>query len=158
MIASLYQTIGPWSWMILGLCLLAVEILVPGIFFLWFGIAAIATGVLALTVDVAWQIQIVVFLALSCLAVLVGRLLTRRLEAKPADAFLNRRAERFVGQRFTLDEPITGGSGRLKHGDTLWRVSGPDLPAGSRIEVTGTDGPCLLVKPAETEAAAGATT
>jgi membrane protein implicated in regulation of membrane protease activity len=146
MIASLYDTIGPWSWLILGLCLLAVEILVPGIFFLWFGLAAIAVGVLALAVSIAWQIQIVLFLAGSCLAVLVGRALTRRGDKPVTEAFLNRRAERFVGRTFTLDEAIVDGEGRLKHGDTIWRVAGPDAAAGSRVEVTGVDGPRLLVR------------
>lgn len=149
MIASLYETIGPWSWLILGLCLLAVEILVPGIFFLWFGLAAIAVGALALVASIAWQIQIVLFLAASCLAVLIGRALTRRRNEKPlTEPFLNRRAERFVGRTFTLDEAIVDGEGRLKDGDTVWRVAGPDAAAGSRVEVTGVDGPRLLVRPA----------
>ena len=147
MIASLYATIGPWSWLILGLCLLAAEILVPGIFFLWFGLAAIAVGGLAISVSIAWQIQIVLFLAASCLAVLIGRALTRRGDKPVTEAFLNRRAERFVGRTFTIDEAIVDGEGRLKHGDTIWRVAGPDAAAGSRVEVTGVDGPRLLVRP-----------
>lgn len=147
MIASLYDTIGPWSWLILGLCLLAVEILVPGIFFLWFGLAAIAVGTLAVGISIAWQVQIVLFLAASCLAVLIGRVLTRRGRKPVTEAFLNRRAERFVGRTFTIDEPIVDGEGRLKHGDTIWSVAGPDAAAGSRVEVTGVDGPRLLVRP-----------
>tara|TARA_R110002020_G_scaffold27552_1_gene88799 strand:- start:10431 stop:10889 length:459 start_codon:yes stop_codon:yes gene_type:complete len=146
MIASLYDTIGPWSWLILGLCLLAVEILVPGIFFLWFGLAAIAVGILALAVTTAWQVQIVLFLGASCLAVLIGRALTRRGDKPVSEAFLNRRAERFVGRTFTLDEAIVDGEGRLRHGDTVWRVAGPDTAAGTRVKVTGVDGPRLLVR------------
>ncbi|MEW5421013.1 NfeD family protein [Amorphus sp. 3PC139-8] len=82
MIASLYDTIGPWSWLILGLCLIAVEVLLPGIFFLWFALAAVVVGVVALFVTaVSWQIQIVLFLTLSCLAVLLDVFVRRGRKA-----------------------------------------------------------------------------
>jgi len=84
MIASLYQTIGPASWLILGVCLVAVEVLVPGLFFLWFGLAAIAVGLAAFFVAVAWPIQIVAFLGASCGAVLIGRVVSRRSAGKPS--------------------------------------------------------------------------
>lgn len=86
MIASLYQTIGPWSWMILGLCLIAVAVLLPGLFFFWFGLAAIGVGVAALVLaGFVWQLQIVAFLAAACLIVLAGRLWTRRRRAGDAE-------------------------------------------------------------------------
>ena len=48
---------------------------------------------------------------------------------------LNRRGEQLVGRIATLTEPINDGRGRIKLGDTLWRVSGPDLPAGTQVRV-----------------------
>ena len=66
---------------------------------------------------------------------------------KPAESpFLNRRAEGYVGRGFTLDKPIVDGSGAVRIDDTIWRVSGPDCPAGSRVRVAGTDGANLLVE------------
>jgi len=50
---------------------------------------------------------------------------------------LNRRSEQMIGRTATLTEPIRDGRGRVQLGDTLWRVSGPDLPAGTRVRVTG---------------------
>ncbi|WP_018699707.1 NfeD family protein [Amorphus coralli] len=78
MIASLYTTIGPASWLILGVCLIAVEVLIPGLYFLWFGLAALAVGIAALLVAIGWPLQIVAFLAVSCVSVLIGRLAARR--------------------------------------------------------------------------------
>ena len=40
-----------------------------------------------------------------------------------------------IGRTATLTEPITEGRGRIRIGDTMWRVSGPDLPAGARVRV-----------------------
>ena len=34
----------PWTWVVLGLVLLGLEALAPGLFALWFGLAALATG------------------------------------------------------------------------------------------------------------------
>ena len=34
--------LGPWNWMILAAILFVLEVTAPGIFFMWFGLAAIA--------------------------------------------------------------------------------------------------------------------
>jgi membrane protein implicated in regulation of membrane protease activity len=61
---------------------------------------------------------------------------------------LNRRAEQYVGRRFVLETAIVNGQGKARVGDTLWLAEGPDLPAGSPIEVVGVDGSTLKVKAA----------
>ena len=33
----------------------------------------------------------------------------------------------------TLEEPIIDGAGTVRIDDTIWRVAGPDTPAGSRV-------------------------
>jgi membrane protein implicated in regulation of membrane protease activity len=60
---------------------------------------------------------------------------------------LNRRGEQYVGRQFTLEQPIVNGRGSVKVDDTVWRVAGPDLPAGARFTVRGADGATLLVEP-----------
>jgi hypothetical protein len=50
----------------------------------------------------------------------------------------------------TLDEPIVDGRGSVKLDDTRWRVSGPDLPAGAHVVVSGVDGSTLEVSPRAT--------
>ena len=68
--------------------------------------------------------------------------------ARPAQSdrpYLNRRADRFTGQVAMLDEPIVDGFGRLVLDDTVWRVAGPNLPAGVRVRITGNNGAVLNV-------------
>ncbi len=153
MFAQLLSDFGPWSWFILGLLLLIGEIVLPGVFLIWFGAAAITIGTLTLApfTDVSWwpwQVQVVAFGVLSLLLVLIGRKLFPNEKVDDAAAGINDPLGKFVGREATLMEPISDGYGRIKLGDTLWRVRGSDLPTGSRIRVTGADDGLLLVEPA----------
>ncbi len=141
MIGSIIAESGPWSWMVLGLVLLVLEIVIPGVFMLWIGIAALLVGTLSLQLWNAgfwtWQLQMVVFLALSLASAYVGTRIMRSRKDESDQPLLNRRGEQMIGRTATLAEPIREGRGRIQLGDTLWRVSGPDLPAGARVRVTG---------------------
>ena len=53
---------------------------------------------------------------------------------------------RIVGREFTLDKPIVNGMGTIHIDDTVWRVNGPDCPAGSRVKIARADGANLLVE------------
>ena len=38
-------TLGPWNWFILAVALFILETMIPGVHFLWFGLAAVLLGV-----------------------------------------------------------------------------------------------------------------
>jgi inner membrane protein len=148
MLTTIIETLGGWSWWLLGLILLGVEVIVPGFFFLWFGIAAILIGVSALLIDWPWQWQVLGFVVLSVISALIGRRFAGNPDVETADPLLNLRASRLHGRTFVLSEPIKEGSGRIQVDDSVWRVHGPDAPAGTRVVVTGADGPILKVETA----------
>jgi inner membrane protein len=139
---------GAWSWMILAAVLLALEMLAPGIFLMWFGFAAAATGLIAFRYEIAWQWQLIWFCGLSLAAVLLANRYLRQHPLESDQPLLNKRAAQLVGQTFDLTEPIENGRGSIRVGDTIWRVEGPELPKGARIRVVGTDGSVLKVEPA----------
>ncbi len=140
---------GAWGWLALGLMLIAVEVLVfPGGFPLWIGIAALVMAAVTALYPMAWEPELVVFGLLAIAAsVAAWRLNYRKGRTDAADS-LNARVEHLVGRTFTLDEAISGGFGRIRVDDTVWRVSGADLAAGTMVTVTGVDGATLLVRPA----------
>ena len=139
-------SLGTWDWFILAALLFLLEVLAPGMFMLWLGLAAVIMGIVASTVALSWQVQFIGFAVLALVLVPAWRHFATKVE-KPAESpFLNRRAEGYVGRVFTLDKPIVDGSGAVRIDDTIWRVSGPDCPAGSRVRVAGTDGANLLVE------------
>ncbi|MDX8457413.1 NfeD family protein [Mesorhizobium humile] len=139
MIDRIVSELGPWNWMVLGFVLLVMEIVAPGVFMLWIGIAALIVGAVSLAIwDAAfwtWQIQVLAFLVLSLISAFVGKKLMAGRHGDVDQPLLNRRGAQMVGKLATLAEPIKNGRGRIKLGDTLWRVSGPDLPAGTQVRV-----------------------
>jgi len=153
MIVQWFAGFGAWNWMILGTVLLALEILTPGVYLLWLGTAAIITGLLSFafweTAFWGWQVQILAFLVLSIVSVLIGRRVFPTTGTADTDQpLLNQRERQLIGRTATLEEPIVEGRGRIRLGDTLWRISGPDLPAGARVRVTAAVNGELTVEPA----------
>jgi membrane protein implicated in regulation of membrane protease activity len=144
-ILEFITSIGAWSWVVAGLLLLALELVAPGGVLIWLGGAALATGGLALLIDIYWPLQFVLFGVLALLSIWLW--LRTRSQDKPSEApFLNRRAERFIGQEVVLSEPIRDGQGRLALDDTTWGVTGPDLAAGTRVRVVDAVGTVLKVE------------
>ncbi|GJD93851.1 NfeD family protein [Methylobacterium iners] len=142
MTGTLLGGIGPtWAWIILGLVLMGLELVASGIFLLWLGLAAVLTGLVVAVVAMSWPLQILLFSGLAVALVLVA---SRR--ARSPDATVNRGARGLIGREFVLDEPIVAGAGRLRFDDTIWRVAGPDAPAGRRVRVTGVEGTVLRVE------------
>lgn len=143
--SSMFVTLGSWNWLILGLVLIGVEVLAPGVFMLWLGLAALLVGLLSFVIDMHWQMQVLLFAVFAAIAVPIWRNLARRGNGETSNPFLNRRNDALVGRVFTLEKPIQDGSGTVRIDDTIWRVNGPDAPAGSRIRVIKADGATLTV-------------
>jgi membrane protein implicated in regulation of membrane protease activity len=140
-----------YLWWILALVLIIGELLLPGYFLLWIGMAAAAMGVVLWVVpSLSLLMQAVLFALLAIAACVVyARFLRSRLERRtPGSEQLNRRAEQMIGRRYELVEPIVNGRGKASVGDGQWLVSGPDLPLGSTVEVLSVDGTTLKVRAA----------
>lgn len=139
MISSILEELGPWNWMVFGVILLTLEILAPGVFLLWIGIAALIVGAISLALwDAAfwtWHVQMLLFLALALISAYLGKRIMSSREAQSDQPLLNRRSDQLIGRIATLSDPIENGRGRVKLGDTMWRVAGPDLPAGAKVRV-----------------------
>ena len=144
---EMFSTLGTWNWLIFGVVLMALELLAPGVFLFWLGLAALLVGVISLFVDWPWQAQFVVFAAFAFAAIPLWRRVARNnMAVSKTNPFLNKRADALVGRVFTLEKPIIDGSGTMGIDDTVWRITGADAPAGSRVKVTRVDGTALHVE------------
>lgn len=136
-----------WHWWILAGILMVLEIVLPGVFLLWLGIAAAITGLVAyLAPGLAWQWEGLIFALLSIAIVWGWRAYQKRHPTATDLPALNRRGEQYIGRRLTLDRAIVDGRGQIKVDDSTWRVEGADLPAGTHVVVTGVRGTALLVE------------
>lgn len=138
------------AWACLALVLIAAEVLAPGVFMLWLGIAAgVVFAVVLLVPGIPVTVQALGFIVLSFLTIVVYRRYFKGADEATDQPLLNRRAEQFVGKIFVLESAITNGSGRIKVGDALWTVIGPPLPAGARVRVESADSMTLAVVPVD---------
>ncbi|MDU6412462.1 MAG: NfeD family protein [Yersiniaceae bacterium] len=137
-----------WVWLSLGGLLLVAEMLGAGGYLLWSGMAAMLTGLLVWLLPLGWESQALLFALLTLLA--AGGWwywLSRRPAGYPARR-LNRRGEQLIGTRATLHAPLQDGYGRIRIGDSSWRMHcAQPLQPGDEIEVVAVEGITLEVRP-----------
>ncbi len=129
-------------WILAGLVLLMAEIVVPGVFLLWIGLAALGTGLVTVAFAPGFATKVAVFLAL--LAVGIGTALTLRRRQKP-QVRVNTPDAGLVGRMGTVTARTPGGA-RVHLGDSDWaaRIAG-EAEVGDTVRVDGVDGTTLVV-------------
>jgi membrane protein implicated in regulation of membrane protease activity len=139
-----------YGWWIFALLLILVELMAPGYFMLWIGIAAGVVGALLLIVpELPFIAQTLAFMLLAIVSCYCYWRFLRPVADGPSDQpLLNRRAEQFIGKRYVLDNAIVNGCGKVRVGDSPWLAEGPDLPVGATVEVVAVEGTTLKVRAA----------
>lgn len=141
------DTLVFWLWWTLGALLLILELLLPGMYFLWMAEAALVTGaVLWLFPWLGWEIQLLVFSVLSLASIFGFEKFIGRKPIVSDRPLLNRRAAQYIGRTLTLEQPIVNGMGKIRIDDSIWRVHGEDCPAGTRVRVCDVEGVILKVE------------
>ncbi len=140
-----------YFWWAVALLLIVGEILAPGVFMLWLGIAAAAMGLILLLggSGMSYLWQAVVFGVLAFVSVGVYWKFLRGNERVSDQPLLNKRGAQLVGRVVPLLEPIVNGRGKVQIGDALWTVRGAEAPAGTRVVIESVSGMNLDVRPAE---------
>ena len=136
-----------WLWMIAGVVLLIAEVLAPGVFLVFIGAAALATGAFTLLFDLGIAAQLTLFALYAVVAVMIGRRMYANAATDSSDPLLNDRSARLVGKSVTVIEPVDEHGGRVRVGDSEWSARGGPGRPGERVRITGVDGNCLLVEP-----------
>ena len=154
-LTDFFAGFGHWNWFIFGLFLMALETIVPGVHFLWFGLSAVIVGLvlsagLAMGIGDAMSLpwQLVLFAIISVATVFGVRRFANAQGVESADKDLNQRCAQYFGRIVIVEEEISGGRGRVRVGDTLWPASGSDTPKGARVRITGANGTVFVVEPA----------
>lgn len=136
-----------WHWWSLGAILLIVELLAPGMFFLWMGESAfVVGGIIWLFPGMDEEYQVMLFSVLSVISILAARRFLKRRPIESDRPFLNQRTAQYVGRVFTLEEAIINGRGKIRVDDSTWRVEGEDCPAGAKVRVVDAEGVILKVQ------------
>lgn len=137
--------LGPWNWFIVSVVLFTLETVIPGVHFLWFGLAAVIVGLLALATGFAWQWQVIAFALIAVATVFWVRRYAKPDHAPSDTPDLNVRGAQYIGRVVVVEDAILNGRGKVRVGDTIWGAEGEDAKKGARVEVTGVNGTVLVV-------------
>jgi membrane protein implicated in regulation of membrane protease activity len=133
-------------WLGAGVLLLVAEVLAPGAFLMWLGLAALGTGMVVLLMDPGFAVQVGVFGVLAISSVALG---VRLRQMRPKQN-LNTHDAGLVG-RPARALTFEGRQGRVRVGDSDWpaRVPADVAPPapGAALMVAGVDGMVLVVRP-----------
>ena len=64
---EMFSTLGTWNWLIFGFILMALEVIAPGVFLFWLGLAALLVGLLSFVFTPSWQTQLLMFAVFAAL-------------------------------------------------------------------------------------------
>ncbi len=145
-LSEFFWNLGVWNWFVVAVALATLEAFVPGVHFVWFGVAAVIVGALGLIIDIPWEWQLITFAIISCITVFFARRYASPELVLSDEPELNARALQYVGRIVMVEEAIADGRGKVRVGDTVWNAQGADAAPGTRVKVTGTNGNCLVVE------------
>ena len=132
-------------WALLGLGLLAAEMVTLTFFFAFFGVSALAVAGLRLLGVHNLAANLLLFSGIGSIGLLLFR---KRLRQALAKTEVNFEAD--ANAIFRIDESLPArGEGRVTYQGTKWAATNEEsteLPAGTQVRVVRVDGNKLLVK------------
>ncbi|MBL0162847.1 MAG: NfeD family protein [Xanthomonadales bacterium] len=144
---TISNLVASYGWWLLALLLIAAELVAPGYFLLWIGLAAAIMGLVMLVVPgLVFLAQAVLFALLAIgVCFVYWKYIRPSAELRDDQPLLNRRGDRMVGRRVLVVDALVNGRGKVKVGDGVWLVEGEDCPVGTPVRVIAVNGTTLQV-------------
>jgi membrane protein implicated in regulation of membrane protease activity len=135
------------AWLAAALVLGIAELVIPGVFAVFLGIAAAITGVAVLALgELPVTAQIASFAVWSAVTVLIGKRWYVDYPVATSDALLNDRAGRMIGETVTVETAILHGTGRVHIGDGSWPARGADAAVGDCVRIVAVENGVVVVE------------
>lgn len=148
MLLTMLDGVNPWTWLIIGVALLVLEMLTGTLFILWPAIAALIVGIVLFVIPLGWEMQLVLFTLISGAGLFWGeKYLRPRLGGdEPTD--LNDRASRMIGTQVKAVTDFELGRGRVKVADTEWSatIAQGNPKAGDALRILSVSGASVTVE------------
>lgn len=134
-------------WLVVAVIMAVVEAFTVQLVSVWFAVGAVAGCITAIFTDNV-SIQLIVFVAVSLVAMLITRPLVKRIKVKKAEAT---NSDKYIGKTAVVIEAIDNAAakGQVKVGSTTWSarsVDGKQIEAGASVTVVAIEGVKLMVK------------
>lgn len=135
-------------WFIIGVALILLELVVPGLVLVFFGIGAWVTALVCLVGDVSLNTQLFTFLvsSLVSLALLRNALKKRYMDTKNEDSDLE---DEYVGHTAVAITSFSAGeTGKVSFKGSSWdAIAQQAVTAGQQLKITGYKSIKLFVEP-----------
>ena len=133
-------------WLLAGLLLMLAEVVVPGVFLVWIGLAALGTGLVVTVAFLGFAYQVMLFAAFAAVTITIGL----RFRPPRPSLQVNMPSSGLVGREAVALE-FHGRHGRVRVGDSDWsaRLAADAAPPEPQapMRVVGVDGTTLVVGP-----------
>jgi membrane protein implicated in regulation of membrane protease activity len=135
-------------WFLVGLGLLLLELVLPGLVILFFGAGAWVTALVCAFTDINLNWQILIFLVASLLGlVLLRKYLKKRFFGK-TDKVTEDQLEEFIGRKAKAVEVFKDGTGLVEFKGTRWSArSDEPVTKGQWVTILDKESLILHVKP-----------
>ena len=137
-------------WFLVGLALLILEFMLPGLIIAFFGVGAFIVGIVCLITDISLHVQLIIFIVASVLSLLCLRswlkgIFTGHVKGRQD---MTEDLKEFVGERAVVVEKISPKSGgRVELHGTNWTAEADaEIAEGTAVEVIGKENLTLRVK------------
>lgn len=138
------------NWLIWGLILSLLELLVPGTYLIWFGLAGLLMSMLTFFIPMSLTTQIIWFAVFSGIFAFIGwyayRYVFKKLKAPKEYQNLNDSAQQYVGRTVTVAEDVKDNQTKVQIGDSYWLAySEKPLKKGATAKVKAVKDSLILV-------------
>ncbi len=138
------------EWMALGLLLVLLELMLPGVYLIWFGIASLGVALLSYFFPLELTEQLLSFSLLSVVFALIGVSVYQKIfkteKSSDTHPYLNDYASQYIGRSYKLNEDVVDGKTKVLVGDTVWLAEcDQPLLKGETVVVTAVKNGVILI-------------
>ena len=136
-------------WFVVGLLLILMEFIIPGLVIVFFGLGAWITAIfVSIFPEMAFWVQMMIFTVFSVgTLVLLRRTLKKRFFSNQEDSE-SEGLDDYIGQTAVVEKAIKNGEGKILFKGVSWSAyADEDIPEGTKVTIIDKDSIKLKIKP-----------
>ena len=135
-------------WFLIGLFFLLLELAIPGLIVVFFGVGAWVTALITAIFHPGINMQIILFVVVSVVLLLLLRKYVKRTFFGKSESVQDELADEFIGKNATAESDMSAGSeGKVSFNGTLWKaIAETDVKTGDKVKIVSRDNITLKVK------------
>ena len=114
-------------WFLVGLGLLLLELVLPGLVILFFGVGAWVTALVCAFTNINLNVQILIFLVASLLGLVLLRKYLKKRFFNRSNKEIDDQLEEFIGHKAKVIDDFKDGEGKVEFKGTRWSARSNDL-------------------------------